>query len=346
MARRMRHLLVASFAVALLLPFGFDLVLWLPDDQGLMILLVALLVGAGVFFFAASGRRERSYKKSLRLSVTWAAMVLTFVLVHLVLDAVLVVKLDTNAAGGGLAITDASFPSGKVLRIGATSPLILDFIKGERRTNKDYSETTMILVNPSEYWDIVKREEPMRTLCLSLAFLATYLGAVLSASAFLGCLVGLLSGAGMKEYELKSFPLPDIEEGLDVFISYGHCDQEVVLKIAEELRATGLGVWLDVWNSPPGGSWPERIEAAIDSAHSVIVCRGAEDIGYWQRQEIKAFHSRAHDGLIMIPLILPGGPGPDKLGALLRTQSVVDMSHGFTQQKLSDLSSAVGRSAG
>ena len=164
---------------------------------------------------------------------------------------------------------------------------------------------------------------------------------MLSGSAFIGCLAGLASGAGVRAYELREFPLPDLEEGLDVFLSYSHSDSEVVLELAEALRDTGLSVWLDRWNAPPGSAWPERIETAIESARSVAILRGTAPLGHWQRQEIKAFHTRSHDGLAMIPVLLPGSAGPEDLGILLADKTAIDLREGLSAQGIRDLADAV-----
>lgn len=57
-----------------------------------------------------------------------------------------------------------------------------------------------------------------------------------------------------------------------VFLSYIREDQEVVEKIAAELRRQGVEVWLDRDSIEPGRPWEDAIESAIDDGAYVIAC--------------------------------------------------------------------------
>ncbi len=57
-----------------------------------------------------------------------------------------------------------------------------------------------------------------------------------------------------------------------VFLSYLHEDEEVVEKVAAELRRQGLEVWLDRDSIAPGQPWEAAIESAIDAGAYVIAC--------------------------------------------------------------------------
>jgi hypothetical protein len=55
------------------------------------------------------------------------------------------------------------------------------------------------------------------------------------------------------------------------FISYSRADSEFALKLAQDLKAAGIPVWLDQLDIRPGHEWDDAIEAALTGATRVIM---------------------------------------------------------------------------
>ena len=56
-----------------------------------------------------------------------------------------------------------------------------------------------------------------------------------------------------------------------VFLSHSSKDKAVVRAVAERLRADGLRVWLDDWETRPGDSIPAKIAEGPEHSH-VLAC--------------------------------------------------------------------------
>jgi hypothetical protein len=58
----------------------------------------------------------------------------------------------------------------------------------------------------------------------------------------------------------------------DVFLSHSACDKERIFRLAEELRAAGLRVWLDEWVIQPGDDIYAAIENGLEYSRTLILC--------------------------------------------------------------------------
>jgi hypothetical protein len=67
--------------------------------------------------------------------------------------------------------------------------------------------------------------------------------------------------------------------GHDIFISYASADRPRVVPLVDALRQKGWSVWWDR-TIPPGKTWDQVIEAALDAARCVIVL--------WSKESVKA----------------------------------------------------------
>jgi len=87
-----------------------------------------------------------------------------------------------------------------------------------------------------------------------------------------------------------------------VFVSYSHHDRDRVIDIVEGLKRSRVAVWWDE-DLPPGRTWDDQVEAALEGASTVIVVwsRGAiasenvKDEAYYAREENKALPVRIED---------------------------------------------------
>jgi hypothetical protein len=55
------------------------------------------------------------------------------------------------------------------------------------------------------------------------------------------------------------------------FISYARADQETALRIARELRAAGIDLWIDQLDIPTGSRWDREIEKALKAWPNFVV---------------------------------------------------------------------------
>src|SRR5215470_15138546 len=63
------------------------------------------------------------------------------------------------------------------------------------------------------------------------------------------------------------------------FISYSREDGEFALKIATDLRAAGVNVWLDQLDIPPGARWDRAIEDALQTSGRILVILSPHSAG-------------------------------------------------------------------
>lgn len=55
------------------------------------------------------------------------------------------------------------------------------------------------------------------------------------------------------------------------FISYSHYDADFTLRLADDLRAAGINVWLDTRDISTGAVWDEVLEQALRASEGIIV---------------------------------------------------------------------------
>ena len=55
------------------------------------------------------------------------------------------------------------------------------------------------------------------------------------------------------------------------FISYSRADAEFALKLANDMRAAGINIWLDQLDIPPGARWDRAVEDALKTSGRILV---------------------------------------------------------------------------
>lgn len=60
-------------------------------------------------------------------------------------------------------------------------------------------------------------------------------------------------------------------QALTAFFSYSRQDSEFALRLADDLRSAGAGVWLDQRDISPGVRWDSAVEAALKSCPRLLV---------------------------------------------------------------------------
>jgi hypothetical protein len=115
----------------------------------------------------------------------------------------------------------------------------------------------------------------------------------------------------------------------DVFLCHNWVDKPEVRAIALELMQRGVLPWLDERDLQPGQLWQQQLEQQIERIGAAAVFVGPAGIGGTQELEIYVLMEQfRHRKLPVIPVLLPGAPGPEALPALLRLQHCIDMRAG------------------
>ena len=83
-----------------------------------------------------------------------------------------------------------------------------------------------------------------------------------------------------------------------VFICHASEDAEVARRVAEDLRDTGIGTWLDKDNLRGGEHWDDTIEFTIDKVQYVVVLQSRsmkmKDVGYVNKEINIALDRQSH----------------------------------------------------
>jgi WD40 repeat protein len=88
-----------------------------------------------------------------------------------------------------------------------------------------------------------------------------------------------------------------------VFLSHNSADKPQVIRLARELSAAGVAVWLDVFELKPGDWLGPKLDEALKGASVVLVCIGEHGAGPWHDREIQS--ARAHQ-ISIHAVCLPG----------------------------------------
>ena len=76
---------------------------------------------------------------------------------------------------------------------------------------------------------------------------------------------------------------------LKYFFSYAREDEKFVLKLAQELRATGVKLWLDQMDILPGQRWDEEVEKALKTCLGIIVVLSPESVASYNVMDEVSF---------------------------------------------------------
>jgi hypothetical protein len=104
----------------------------------------------------------------------------------------------------------------------------------------------------------------------------------------------------------------------DIFLSYSRADSELVAPLRDELRRRGYRVFFDTQSIDPGSKWKDRLEEAIRSSRTLVLCwsertRASEYITF-EYSHARALHKP------VFPWLLDMTPLP----ALMEVQGIPD----------------------
>ena len=134
----------------------------------------------------------------------------------------------------------------------------------------------------------------------------------------------------------------------DVFLCHNSRDKPEVKEIEQQLQAQGIRTFLDVSEILGGDSWSIKIVEAISESKTGVVFLGSNDLGLYQKKEIKEFRGkRFRTNFKVIPVLLKDAPPPENLNLpsdhrwLIDELHCVDLRSGKDPQALEKLIKAI-----
>src|SRR4051812_48640951 len=106
------------------------------------------------------------------------------------------------------------------------------------------------------------------------------------------------------------------------FFSYSRVDEEFVLKLATELRAIGVKVWLDQLDILAGERWDRAIEKALANCQGLIGVLSPESLASDNVMDELSY--ALEEGKLVVPLLLR----PCAIPLRLRRVQYADFSKG------------------
>lgn len=125
-----------------------------------------------------------------------------------------------------------------------------------------------------------------------------------------------------------------------IFVSHSSQDADSARRLAEDLRRSGLDVWLDEWEIGVGQRITQRIQQGLESATylAVWITRASMESGWVEREwQAKYAAEIEEDSTIILPLLADDC----RLPALLRDKRFADFRASYTEG-LADLLRSVG----
>jgi hypothetical protein len=128
------------------------------------------------------------------------------------------------------------------------------------------------------------------------------------------------------------------KQKFDVFLSHNSKDKPVVRALAALLTEHGIEVWLDEEQLIPGRPWQTLLEKGIKESATGAVLVGADGLGPWEDEEMRALLQFAvEEKKPVIPVLLPGAPEKPDLPLFLRNRGWVDLRAGFGTEGMDKL---------
>lgn len=123
------------------------------------------------------------------------------------------------------------------------------------------------------------------------------------------------------------------DEKRDIFISYSHNDTKSVHRIAKDLKAQGLCLWLDEWDISPGANITKTINNGLSSSRYLLLFLSANSMASrWVEEEwtSKYYEEITKNKVTIIPVLI------DKINfaslpPFISNKKIVDLSKDYKQ---------------
>jgi hypothetical protein len=126
-----------------------------------------------------------------------------------------------------------------------------------------------------------------------------------------------------------SFGEPLAMEEIKYFFSYVRKDSEFVLKLAKELRASGVNVWLDQLDISGGQRWDHAVEGALATCQGMIAVLTPESLV--SNNVMDEVSYALEEGKLVVPILLRSCTIPFRLRRVQYIDFTADYDTGFAQ---------------
>jgi hypothetical protein len=113
------------------------------------------------------------------------------------------------------------------------------------------------------------------------------------------------------------------------FFSYSRKDTEFVLKVAKELRAVGVDLWLDQLDIVGGDRWDRAIEEALKTCQGVIAVLSPESLA--SNNVMDEVSYALEEGKLVVPVLLHPCNIPLRLRRVQHVDFTSDYAVGFSR---------------
>lgn len=113
----------------------------------------------------------------------------------------------------------------------------------------------------------------------------------------------------------------------NVFISHRSSDSAMAEKIANDIRAKGHNVWLDIWELNLGDSLVGRIDAGLHGASYLVMCLSADGVhSPWMSREWMSTLARQLNAkaVTILPVKCSAGDPPAIMADVKYADATVD----------------------
>lgn len=120
----------------------------------------------------------------------------------------------------------------------------------------------------------------------------------------------------------------------DLFLSYAREDAAFALRLAKDLRAAGVAIWIDQLDIVPGEPWDNAIERALHACARMLIVLSPDSVSSENVKDEIAFALRKQKPIV--PVLLQACEVPLRIGRLQHIDFIADYQRGL-QRLLSSL---------
>ncbi len=121
----------------------------------------------------------------------------------------------------------------------------------------------------------------------------------------------------------------------DLFISYAREDAAFALRLAKDLRAAGVSIWIDQLDIPTGARWDRAVQEALENCARFLIILSPDSVASENVQDELAL--ALDEDRIIVPVLHRDCKTPLRLRRLQRIDFTQDYKRGL-QKLLSDIS--------
>lgn len=114
-----------------------------------------------------------------------------------------------------------------------------------------------------------------------------------------------------------------------IFISYSRQDSQFSLRLAADLRAVGLNVWVDQLDIAAGSRWDNEIQTALNTAQEVLVLLSPFAVA--SQNVLDEAYFALDEGKKLVPIVITPCQIPFRLRRLQRVEFKTDYSSALAE---------------